>query len=400
MFEQAAGGMAIISPEGRFVEVNAALCNLLGCNCGNLLDTTILDITHPDDLGGTRTIFQEVASGQRRLVDMELRFLRKDGQTVWTHLSGAWLGGPDAAPIHGIVLMQDVTERREVEERIRRLNEELEQRVAERTAELAALNEELELRNREVERASRLKSEFVARMSHELRTPMNAIIGFSDLLTEESEGALNETQKSFVQHIQRGAGHLLELINDVLDLSKIEAGRIELRFQDFRPADALAEVLSVIRPLAEAKKLRIESVLPEECEVSADRTRFKQILYNLLSNAVKFTPESGRVWIDAGVENGSVWIAINDTGVGIAPVEQRAIFAEFYQVGATTKGVKEGTGLGLAITKRLVELHGGRIQVQSEPGKGSRFTFTLPAASEAADSQAAAAGGDEENPRG
>jgi PAS domain S-box-containing protein len=386
--------MAIISPEGRFLQVNAALCSLLGIDCAELLTRTIFDHTDPADLSSTRAVFDAGVSGERRVVDMELRFLRKDGQTVWIHLSGAWLSGSEAASMHGIVLMQDITERKEVEERIRKLNEDLERRVAERTAELGALNEELEVRNREVERASRLKSEFVARMSHELRTPMNAIIGFSELLSEESEGALNETQRSFVSHIQRGAAHLLELINDVLDLSKIEAGRIELRLQDFRPADALVEVLSVIRPLAEAKKLHIENALPAEFEICADRTRFKQILYNLLSNAVKFTPEDGRVWVEAGMETGSVWIAVNDTGIGIPPEEQRAIFAEFYQVGATTKGVKEGTGLGLAITKKLIELHGGQIRVESEPGGGSRFTFTLPAAGEFA-GRKAAAGADE-----
>ncbi len=391
MFEQAAGGMAIISPEGRFLQVNPALCNLLGYSCSDLLAKTVFDLTGPGELTSARSVFEEGVSGERRVVDMELRFLRKDGQAVWTHLSGAWLSGPES-PLHGVVLMQDITERKEVEERIRRLNENLERRVAERTAELGALNEELESRNREVERASRLKSEFVARMSHELRTPMNAIIGFSDLLSEESEGALNETQQSFVHHIQRGASHLLELINDVLDLSKIEAGRIELQLQDFRPAEALVEVLSVIRPLAEAKRLHVDSALPAEFEICADRTRFKQILYNLLSNAVKFTPEDSRVWVEAGMENRSVWIAVNDTGIGIASEEQRAIFAEFYQVGATTKGVKEGTGLGLAITKKLIELHGGEIQVESEPGKGSRFTFTLPAAGEIAGGRSAAAG--------
>ncbi len=399
MFEQAAGGMAVVSPEGRFLQVNAAFCALLGYDADALLAMTIFEVTHPDDAAMTRSVFSEVESGQRRLADMEKRFVRKDGRIVWAHLSGAWQFAPDSGPIHGVVLMQDITERKEVEEKIRSLNEDLERRVLERTAELAALNEELESRNREVENASRLKSEFVARMSHELRTPMNAIIGFSDLLAEETEGELNEVQKSFVQHIQRGASHLLELINDVLDLSKIEAGRIELRLQDFRPADALAEVLAIIKPLAEARKLHVESALPPELAVCADRTRFKQVLYNLLSNAVKFTPEGGRVWVDAGVENGSVWIAVNDTGIGVPLSEQRAIFAEFYQVGSTTKGVKEGTGLGLAITRKLVELHGGRIRVESEPGKGSRFTFTLPAAG-VLPGRAAAAGADDKNTSG
>jgi|GEM_PF-1057954 len=322
---------------------------------------------------------------RRRISDSELDFLES--------LAGLLAKAIDRRRAEEISL-------KKAEEKIRKLNEDFERRVARRTAELAALNEELEMRNWEVERASRLKSEFVTRMSHELRTPMNAIIGFSDLLIEETEGPLNPVQKSFVEHIQRGANHLLELINDVLDLSKIEAGRVELRFEDFEPAGALAEVLAVIRPLAEAKRLEIESSVPAELEICADRTRFKQILYNLLSNAVKFTPEGGRVRVDAGAEGGDVWIAVTDTGVGIPPGEHHAIFAEFYQAGTTTRGVKEGTGLGLSITKRLVELHGGQIEVQSELGKGSRFTFTLPAAARPATSRIASEERNEKDSRG
>ena len=277
-------------------------------------------------------------------------------------------------------LATQIVRRRRSEEEILRLNFDLERRIAERTAELTAINAELESRNREIERANRLKSEFLARMSHELRTPMNAIMGFSDLLAEEAEGPLSDAYKTFVRHIRNGASHLLALINDVLDLSKIEAGRIELRPEEFRAADALEEVLPVIRPLAEVKRIRIDSQLDENTLILADRTRFKQILYNLLSNAVKFTPEGGRVWIEAVPGDGRLSLTVGDTGMGIPQAEQQAVFEEFYQVGTTTKGVKEGTGLGLAITKRLVELHGGEIEVVSEPGQGSRFTFTLPAA--------------------
>jgi signal transduction histidine kinase len=170
------------------------------------------------------------------------------------------------------------------------------------------------------------------------------------------------------------------LINDVLDLSKIEAGHIELTPEEFRAADALEEVLPVIRPLAEVKAIRIDSHLDDQALVLADRTRFKQILYNLLINSVKFTPEGGRVWIEAVRDDGRLALTVGDTGMGVPMAEQQSIFEEFYQVGTTTKGVKEGSGLGLAITRKLVELHGGKIGVVSEPGLGSRFTFTLPAA--------------------
>jgi len=304
----------------------------------------------------------------------------------------AYAGRPDFFDEEGVRLLEGVTselavalesmeqeeERRRAEEEVRTLNQELEQRIETRTEELTASYRELELRNQEVERANRMKTEFLARMSHELRTPMNAIIGFSDLLSEESEGPLNETYKRFVHHIQAGGRHLLRLINDVLDISRIEAGRTELLRERFSAADAVMEVLSVISPLAEVKKIRIESRVEREAQVYADRTRFKQILYNLLSNAVKFTPEGGTVWIAAGPEGECVSFTVGDTGLGIPPEEHAAIFEEFHQVGTTSDGVKEGTGLGLAITRKLVELHGGAIRVESELGKGSRFTFVLP----------------------
>lgn len=379
IFEQAGTGIATVSADGGFLQVNQALCSFLGYGEAELLGLRTFDITHGEDLERTLFEFDEVKTGRQRLVDVEKRLLRKDGTMVWAHVSGAWLFDQDAAPIHAIVLVQDITTRKSAEEEIRRLNQDLERRVAERTMELAALNTELAERNREVERANRLKSEFLARMSHELRTPMNAIIGFSDLLAEEPEGPLGELYKGYIAHIREGAGHLLELINDVLDLSKIEAGRIDLYHEDLSASEALSEVMSVIRPLAEAKKLQVVGDLPAPLRVYADRTRFKQILYNLLSNAVKFTHEGGRVWVEASRRGDRVWISVSDTGVGIPAEEHAAIFEEFHQVGVTTTGVKEGTGLGLAITKRLVELQGGGILVESEPGQGSRFTFVLPA---------------------
>ena len=273
--------------------------------------------------------------------------------------------------------MDQEARRRQAEEDLRSLNESLERRVAERTTELARVANQLEIRNREVERANRMKTEFLARTSHELRTPLNAIVGYSDLLSEEASGPLPPTYKRFVANIQEGAQHLLRMVNDVLDLSKIEAGRIDLNREEFHPAGALEEVLSVITPLARIKNIAVENQLPPGANIHADRTRFKQILYNLLSNAVKFTPENGRVWIAECGSRNTVCFCVGDTGIGIPGAELEAIFDEFHQVGAPPGAVKEGTGLGLAITKRLVNLHGGTIWVESTPGLGSRFFFSL-----------------------
>ncbi len=282
-------------------------------------------------------------------------------------------------------ILKEATERAEAglrevarsEQEILRLNQGLERRVADRTSELARVASELEVRNREVERANRMKTEFLARMSHELRTPLNAIVGFSDLLAEEPAGPLPPTYKRFAANIQEGAQHLLQVVNDVLDLSKIEAGRIDLKREGLQAADALKDVLSVITPLARIKNIVIENQLPGGVRIIADRTRFKQILYNLLSNAVKFTPEHGRVWIADRSQGDAACFCVGDTGIGIPREELAAIFEEFHQVGPRSGTGMEGTGLGLAITKRLVGLHGGTIWVESAAEGGSRFFFSL-----------------------
>ena len=272
---------------------------------------------------------------------------------------------------------------------LQEVHRELEQRVQARTAQLGAANKELELKNREVERATRLKSRFLASMSHELRTPLNAIVGFSDLLAEGVPGELNPKQKRFVNHIKLGSAHLLQLINDILDLSKIEAGQLELHCEYFQVKDALPEVLSTIRPLAMAKNIQVEHTVETDLPAYADRVRFKQILYNLLSNAVKFTPKDGRISIACTEEERFVCISVTDNGIGIRAEDQALIFEEFRQVEGGKDSTQEGTGLGLAITKRLVEQQGGTISLASEPGKGSRFSFTLPAGAKASTTHAA-----------
>jgi PAS domain S-box-containing protein len=281
----------------------------------------------------------------------------------------------------GVAILRDITEHKAAEREVQELNQNLEARVIDRTAELKGANEELALRNREVQLATQMKSKFLASMSHELRTPLNAIMGFSDLLAEEIPGKLNAKQKRFVNHITQGSEHLLQLINDILDLSKIEAGRLELRCESFRIQDALPEALSTIQPLAMAKNIRVDHNMTIDFQVYADRIRFKQILYNLLSNAVKFTPNSGRITIDCHEDGNLVYISVADSGVGVRAEDHALIFEEFRQIEGTDGTTHGGTGLGLSITKRLVEQQGGRISIESDFGKGSRFTFTLPVAS-------------------
>ena len=256
------------------------------------------------------------------------------------------------------------------------------QKLHNRDEQLSLQKEELEERNREIQRATKLKSEFLASMSHELRTPLNAILGFSELLSTGAAGPLASKQHRFVEHIHSGGAHLLKLINDVLDLSKIEAGKIDYSFEQFLLDGAIAEVLGDLAPLASARKIALEKVDDKNIRVLADRFRFKQVLYNLLSNALKFSPPGKKILIDTRVEGGFALVAVEDFGMGISPPDQAVVFEEFRQVGISANGVKEGTGLGLAITRRLVEQQGGTISLHSQLGKGSRFTFSVPLGSD------------------
>jgi signal transduction histidine kinase len=243
----------------------------------------------------------------------------------------------------------------------------------------ARLFREIADKSRLLEAASRHKSEFLANMSHELRTPLNAILGFSEVLAERMFGEVNEKQAEYLQDILSSGRHLLSLINDILDLSKVEAGRLELELASFNLPTALDNALTLVRERATRHGITLtQHVDPGVGEIIADERKVKQILLNLLSNAVKFTPEGGRVGLTATAAEGVITIAVSDTGIGIAPADLATIFEEFRQVGRDDARKQEGTGLGLTLAKKFVELHGGRIWVQSEVGQGSTFTFTLP----------------------
>jgi GAF domain-containing protein len=242
----------------------------------------------------------------------------------------------------------------------------------------ARLFREIADKSAQLEAASRHKSEFLANMSHELRTPLNAIIGFSEVLVDRMFGELNEKQDEYLKDIYASGQHLLSLINDILDLSKIEAGRMELEATDFDLPSAIDNALTLVRERATRRGITLGRTIDEHLKMlRGDERKVKQVLLNLLSNALKFTPEGGRIDVSARLQDGAAEIAVADTGVGIAPEDQEAVFEEFRQVGTADKKV-EGTGLGLALSRKFIELHGGRIWVKSQVGHGSTFTFTLP----------------------
>lgn len=268
-------------------------------------------------------------------------------------------------------------------------NEELENSLQEVTAlndeleagrkELSNRSEELIRINERLKEMDRLKSVFLANMSHELRTPLTAIIGFSELLIDKVMGEITEEQTDCMENILTSAQHLLDLINNILDLSKIEAGRMELRPEPFQLEAVVFLVRRTVSPLIESKKL-ILNIESEEGipDIYADLGKIKQILLNLVGNAIKFTPEGGTITIGAGFKDNSFALSVADTGIGIKPEDRERIFQEFQQAEDSTSKEYGGTGLGLTLTKRLAELHGGRIEVESELGKGSRFTVYLP----------------------
>jgi PAS domain S-box-containing protein len=323
-----------------------------------------LNQIHPEDAVRVGQAYQKLfAAGEN--FDVEYRVCRKDGEWIWLHnralTTRRHAGGMCA---DGIFL--DITRRRQAEAAIQHTKD---------AAEAANL----------------AKSQFLANMSHELRTPLNAIIGFSEILADKTFGELNDRQLKYCNNILNSGRHLLQLINDILDLAKVEAGRVELMRNTFAVTKALAEVQTIVKTLANKKHINLEFYLaPELPSLSADEAKFKQIMYNLLSNAIKFTPDSGRVLVTGDVQDEAdekvalpgrvLRVTVSDTGIGIKPEDQERVFKEFEQVDSSYGRQQQGTGLGLALTKKLVELHGGRIWVESEglEGKGCAFTFLIP----------------------
>jgi PAS domain S-box-containing protein len=338
--------LCILGFDGYFKRLNPAWEKTLGYSIDELLKIPRIDLVHPEDRAATVNEIRSLRAG-RNTIWFENRYRRKDGPYVW--LSWSATAVPNTQQMYAVA--RDVTALKSTEAALRTAKDE-------------------------AEKSNKFKDQFLSTMSHELRTPLNAVVGFSELLMDDKHGPLTERQQRYVRHIRTGGFHLLKLINDILDLSKIEAGRLQLSTLTLDVSECFKDAVETLCPLAENRKLTIRTG-DTNLTVAADETRFKQVLMNLLGNAIKFTPEHGLIQLDAHAQGDFVRIDVRDSGPGIPPGAEQHIFEAFYRANQWGNTV-EGSGLGLAITRRLVELQGGLISVESHPNAGCCFSFTLP----------------------
>jgi PAS domain S-box-containing protein len=326
-------------------------------------------VIHPDDQPSAAHQAAKLASGKNS--ETEYRLVTADGSIIWVRDSGRTERVGGAILVYGVVA--DITERKHAEEALAAEKSLLAERVEERTAELS-------LANAELARTARLKDEFLASMSHELRTPLNAVLGMSEALQEQVYGPLNQEQVNALTRVEESGRHLLSLINDILDLSRIEAGKMELQYT---PVDIFAvchSSLNFVKKAAHDKHINVSSQIRSNITLLADERRLKQILINLLSNAVKFTPAGGKIGLEINKKSNqqAIEFSVWDTGIGIAEEDMGRLFKPFVQLDSRLSRKYEGTGLGLSLVYRMVEIHQGSVSVESEVGKGSRFTVSLP----------------------
>ncbi|MGA9838843.1 MAG: PAS domain S-box protein [Thermoplasmata archaeon] len=359
LIESASDGILTTDLEGRIADVNKEMVTLSGISREDLVGRRLREVMVPETAADA-AILQVLAEG--RVTDIELKLRRPNGELADVSCSATVLRHGSDPSTGLIATIRDVTE-------AKRLREQLEVR-----------NRELEVQNERVLEANRMKSEFLASMSHELRTPLNSIIGFSDFLLTADGDRLAADQREYLTDILNSGNHLLSLINDILDLAKVESGKLDLSPVPFTLSHAIEEVCSSLRPQLQQLELALNTdVTPAINRVVLDRRRFKQILYNLLSNAVKFTPKGGRIDVTVGSNGPSQFVlGVRDTGIGIPANEIPRVFREFEQLDSGTARKYSGSGLGLPLTQKLVDLMGGTIAVESEVGRGSTFTVHLP----------------------
>jgi PAS domain S-box-containing protein len=363
LLEAAPDAMVIVNDRGRIVLINSQAERIFGYSREELLGRPVEDLVptrfaavHP----GHRTSYSEQPRPRGMGSGLELSGRRKDGSEFPVEISLSPVETEEGTLVTAAV--RDVTERKALEERLRRQNEELEEQY------------------RRVQEANRLKSEFLANMSHELRTPLNAVIGFAELMHDGRVGAVSAEHKEYLGDILTSSRHLLGLINDILDLAKVESGRMEFRPENVDTRVLIGEVRDALRTLAASKRIPIAVEIDDAVvHLQTDPAKLKQVLYNYVSNALKFTPEDGHVTIRARAEGSdAIRIEVQDTGIGIRPEDQARLFVEFQQLDSSSAKKYQGTGLGLALTKRIVEAQGGRVGLRSVPNEGSIFFAVVP----------------------
>lgn len=352
MFERSSIGISLADMDERIVDSNPALCQMLGYNQEELWDKRLTDYIYPEDLT-TDLQYQQILAENRDCFKKELRFQHKDGNLVWTDISVSLIYDTNNQPEFFLTIIEDITQRKRTELKLLKTKE---------AAEVS----------------SRAKSEFLATMSHELRTPLNAIMGLSQLLQQKIVGTLNDKQEEYVNYIYSSGEQLLALINDILDLSRVEAGKEELMLLPLQVQDICNSVISTVCDRALEKKLQLTTEIYPEADVCiADERRIKQMLLNLLTNAIKFTP-AGKVSLTVKKVPQGMIFTVSDTGIGIDSSQFQFLFEPFKQLDSRLNREYEGTGLGLALTLKLARMHGGDVTVESTLGEGSRFMLFLP----------------------
>lgn len=367
LVESAKDGIVIIK-DGRFSYVNPAVVEMAGAKKEELIGSFFLKWVDKEEVEKIKKFYESRMNGKEVPSMYETVFVSKSGEKIYSEVNAAII--PYEGGKADLVIIRNINERKKADEEIRKLNEELEKRVEERTRELAEANARLiEL--------DRLKSMFLASMSHELRTPLNSIIGFTGLILMGMAGEINEEQRKQLTMVYNSANHLLNLINDILDISKIESNKVEISIEKIDLSDIIKEVLSIIKPMASKKEISLETNFEDNLIIESDRRRVKQILMNLVGNAVKFT-EKGSVSIEAFKVNNEISVKVRDTGIGIKKEEMNKLFQPFQQLDMSSTKQYEGTGLGLYLCKKLTTLLKGTIKAESEFGKGSTFTINFP----------------------
>jgi len=356
--ETATDLMAITDKDGKYTYVNDSMARTLGYSKEELIGMHVTQVLKRETMEKDFKVNWDkfVTNGE---ISLEAIFLTKEGKEICCEIKTLAVYDSDGNYVGSRAVYRDITERKRME-----------QELVEKTAQAEA--------------ASQYKSEFLAHMSHELRTPLNVITGFSELMLDGVPGKVNEEQKQCLSDVLTSSQHLLSVISEVLDLAKIESGEVELKLSNIRLTGVIQSLRNEMMPILTAKKQSLEVNVEEGLPmVHADRNRVRQVLLNLLSNASKFTPESGKLKVEAVRENNWCRVSVVDNGIGIKKDDQERIFEQFSQLDSNLAKEEGGTGLGLAIVKQIIEKHGGRIWVESEYGNGSRFTFTLPLAAAA-----------------